>query len=193
MQVAECRLALPCPALQWHQCDSECIFVTLEIHLTTLFSEIFCLGDFFYGTGRDGTGRTDGRTATDRCQKVSPLQFGTFLKTPIAQLIDKHGNDYMYDQLKNQIYLIRLSYTKALLFERIWHEIAIFPALHKLTHTYLTLSRVAPLAVSKGWGGWLGPPLVSKGVGGLWVQILVATSYLTMIDTRQKDLSLSDA
>ena len=58
---------------QWHQCDSECIFVTLEIHLTTLFSEIFCFGDFFYGTGRDGTdGRThthtDGRTdiGTDR-------------------------------------------------------------------------------------------------------------------------------
>ena len=47
MQVAGCRLALPCPAQQWHQCDSECIFVTLEIHLTTLFSEIFCFGDFF--------------------------------------------------------------------------------------------------------------------------------------------------
>ena len=40
MQVAGCRLALPCPAQQWHQCDSECIFVTLEIHLTNLFSEI---------------------------------------------------------------------------------------------------------------------------------------------------------
>ena len=47
MQVAGCQLALPCPAQQWHQCDSECIFVTLEIHLTTLFSEIFCFGDFF--------------------------------------------------------------------------------------------------------------------------------------------------
>ena len=67
MQVAECRLALPCPALQ---CDSECIFVTLEIHLTTLFSEIFCFGDFFCdGTGRDVTdGRTNGQTdiGTDR-------------------------------------------------------------------------------------------------------------------------------
>ena len=31
-------------------------FYTLEIHLTTLFSEIFCFGDFFC----DGTGRTDG-------------------------------------------------------------------------------------------------------------------------------------
>ena len=62
MQVAGCRLALPCPAQQWHQCDSECIFVTLEIHLTTLFSEIFCFGDFFYGTGWDGwtDGHTDG-------------------------------------------------------------------------------------------------------------------------------------
>ena len=61
MQVAGCRLALPCPAQQWHQCDSECIFVTLEIHLTTLFSEIFCFGDFFCdGTGRDK--RTDKRT-----------------------------------------------------------------------------------------------------------------------------------
>ena len=46
-RVTGCRLALPCPAQQWHQCDSECIFVTLEIHLTTLFSEIFCFGDFF--------------------------------------------------------------------------------------------------------------------------------------------------
>ena len=36
-------------------------------------------------------------------------------------------------------------------------------------------------------------PLISKGVGGLWVQILVATSDLTMIDIRQKDLPLSDA
>ena len=58
MQVAECWLALPCPALQWHQCDFECIFVTLKIHLTTLLSEIFCFGDFFYGTGRER--RTDG-------------------------------------------------------------------------------------------------------------------------------------
>ena len=68
MQVAECCLALPCPALQWHQCDSECIFVTLEIHLTTLFSEIFYFGDFYCdGTGRDGTER-DGQTdiGTDR-------------------------------------------------------------------------------------------------------------------------------
>ena len=66
MQVAGCQLALPCPAQQWHQCDSECIFVTLEIHLTTLFSEIFCFGDFFCdGTGRDVTnGRTD--IGTDR-------------------------------------------------------------------------------------------------------------------------------
>ena len=53
MQVARYRLVLPCPAQQWHQCDSECIFVTLEIHLTTLFSEIFCFGDFFIGW--DGT------------------------------------------------------------------------------------------------------------------------------------------
>ena len=30
---------------------------------------------------------------------------------------------------------------------------------------YLTLSRVAPSAVSKGWGGLIGPPHVSKGVG----------------------------
>ena len=32
---------------------------------------------------------------------------------------------------------------------------------------------------------------VSKGVGGWWFQILVTTSYLTQIDTRQKDLQLS--
>ena len=30
---------------------------------------------------------------------------------------------------------------------------------------FLTLSRVAPSAVSKGWGGLIGPPHVSKGVG----------------------------
>ena len=47
MQVAGCHLVLPCPAQQWYQYDSECIFVTLEIHLTTLFNEIFCFGDFF--------------------------------------------------------------------------------------------------------------------------------------------------
>ena len=58
MQVAECWLALPCTALQWHQCNSECIFVTLEIHLTTLFCEIFCFL-FFFVTGQDVTGRTD--------------------------------------------------------------------------------------------------------------------------------------
>ena len=48
----------------------------------------------------------------------------------------------------------------------------------------LTLSRVAPSVVSK----------VSRGVGGLWLwfQILVTTPYLTQIDTRQKDLQLSD-
>ena len=63
MQVAGCQLALPCPAEQWHQCDSECIFVTIEIHLTTLFSEIFCFVDFFGGgTGQDGTGRTNKQT-----------------------------------------------------------------------------------------------------------------------------------
>ena len=41
-------------------------------------------------------------------------------------------------------------------------------------------------------GGKFAPPLVSKGVGGLWFQFLVTTSYLTQIDTRQKDLQLSD-
>ena len=67
---------------------------------------------------------------------------------------------------------------------------AILPPLAEIG---LTLSRVAPSAVSKGWGGGtLCPPLVSKGVGGLWFQILVTTSYLTQIDTRQKDLQLSD-
>ena len=57
----------------------------------------------------------------------------------------------------------------------------------------LTLSRAAPLAVSKVRGGGAHcapPPLVSWRVGGLWAQILVATSYLTMIDTKQKDLPL---
>ena len=50
------------------QCDSECIFVTLEIHLTTLFSEIFCFGDFFGGgTGQDGTDKqTNKRTNRHR-------------------------------------------------------------------------------------------------------------------------------
>ena len=58
----------------------------------------------------------------------------------------------------------------------------------------LTLSRVAPSAVSKGWGGadWA-PPMFLRVLGWFWFQILVATSDLTMIDTRQKDLQLSDA
>ena len=88
MQVTEFWLALPCPTLQWHQCDSECIFVTLEIHLTTLFSEIFCFGDFFCDrTGRDGTdGRTNGRTdiGTDRLFSENIiLDYGCFIKITI--------------------------------------------------------------------------------------------------------------
>ena len=62
-----------------------------------------------------------------------------------------------------------------------------------LTSVALTLSSAAPSAVSEVRGGHIVPPLISKGVGGLWVQILVATSDLTMIDIRQKDLPLSDA
>ena len=58
----------------------------------------------------------------------------------------------------------------------------------------LTLSRVAPSAVSKGWGGgWLGPPMFLMVLGWFWFQILVAASDLSKIDTRQKDLQLSDA
>ena len=38
------------------------------------------------------------------------------------------------DQLKNQIYLLRFSHTRALLFKKKWRETAIFPALQKLTH-----------------------------------------------------------
>ena len=59
MQDAGHGLALPFPALQWQQHDSECIFVTLEVYLSTFFSEIFCFTDFFLG--RDGTGQ-DGHT-----------------------------------------------------------------------------------------------------------------------------------
>ena len=61
--------------------------------------------------------------------------------------------------------------------------------------TDLTLSGAAPLAVSKVRGAHCGLcplPHVSKGIGGLMFQIFVATSYLTQIDTRQKDLQLSD-
>ena len=49
MQDAGLGLALPFPALQWQQHDSECIFVTLEVYLTTFFGEIFCFTDFFSG------------------------------------------------------------------------------------------------------------------------------------------------
>ena len=58
----------------------------------------------------------------------------------------------------------------------------------------LTLSRGAPSAVSKGWGGadWA-PPRILRVLGWFWFQILVAASDLTKIDTRQKDLQLSDA
>ena len=41
-------------------------------------------------------------------------------------------------------------------------------------------------------GGTLCPPHLSKSVGGLWFQNWVITSHLTQIDTRQKDLQLSD-
>ena len=58
---------------------------------------------------------------------------------------------------------------------------------------FLTLSRAAPLAVSKVRGGHICPPQVSEGAGGLWFQIFVATLYLTQIDTRKKDLPFSDA
>ena len=54
----------------------------------------------------------------------------------------------------------------------------------------LTLSRVAPSAVSKGL---IGPPMFLRVLGWFWFQILVAASDLTKIDTRQKDLQLSDA
>ena len=60
MQDAGLGLALPFPALQWQQHDSECIFVKLEVYLTTSFSEFFCFSDFFGGTGRDK--QTDGQT-----------------------------------------------------------------------------------------------------------------------------------
>ena len=67
MQVAECQLALPCLALQWHQCDSECIFVTLEIHLTIFavkFSDSMTF--LWYGTGRTDTRTEYGQTDFSR-------------------------------------------------------------------------------------------------------------------------------
>ena len=60
------------------------------------------------------------------------------------------------------------------------------------TSMFLTLSRVAPSAVSKG-GGLIGPPRFLRVLGWLWFQSLVAASDLTVIDTKQKDLQLSDA
>ena len=52
--------ALPFSALQWRQLDFECISFILEVYLTTLFSDIFCFGEFFCDrTGRDS--QTDGR------------------------------------------------------------------------------------------------------------------------------------
>ena len=59
MQEALRRLALPCPALQWQQHDSECIFVTLEVYFTTFFCELFCFTDFF---GTERYGHSDGHT-----------------------------------------------------------------------------------------------------------------------------------
>ena len=44
----------------------------------------------------------------------------------------------------------------------------------------------------KTGGGTLCPPMFLRVLGGLWFQILVTTSYLTQIVTRQKDLQLSD-
>ena len=71
MQVPEFPLALPFPALQWHQCGSECILVTVEIHLTTLFNEIFCLRDFFLWDGTGWDGQTDTHTDGKIIQKMS--------------------------------------------------------------------------------------------------------------------------
>ena len=45
---------LPCLATER---DYEYFFVTLEVYLTTLFSKIFCFGDFF--GGQEGTGQTE--------------------------------------------------------------------------------------------------------------------------------------
>ena len=39
-------------------------------------------------------------------------------------------------QLKNQIYLLRFGHTRALLFKKKGHEMAISPVLGKLTHMY---------------------------------------------------------
>ena len=54
---------------------------------------------------------------------------------------------------------------------------------------FLNLTLITPSF--RGWGQ-ICPPYVSKGFWGFWFQILVTTSYLTQIDTRQKDLQLSD-
>ena len=103
MQVAECRLALPGPALQWHQCDSECILVTLEIHLTTLFSEIFCFSDFFV-MGRDVTnGQTHRRTKGHRDRQTFlrkyyfRLALGTVTVNRIGNLIRKYKARFELD------------------------------------------------------------------------------------------------
>ena len=42
-------------------------------------------------------------------------------------------------QLKNQIYLLRFGHTRALLFKKKGHEMAISPVLGKLTHMYLSI------------------------------------------------------
>ena len=61
---------------------------------------------------------------------------GQFANWPIGQ-----------DQLKNQRYIIRFGHTKALLFKKKWHEMAIFPALQKLTHMWHSAAWV-PSAMS---------------------------------------------
>ena len=42
--------------------DSEYFHIILEVYLTPSFSKIFCFSDFFGGTGRDRTDRTDRQT-----------------------------------------------------------------------------------------------------------------------------------
>ena len=69
--------------------------------------------------------------------------------------------------------------------EKCFKKIIVVKKEKKIRCAHLTLFRAGPPAISN--------LTFYRVLKGWWIQILVAASYLTLIDTRQKDLQFSDA